>query len=78
MKIYTALKLTQSKSFQEWRAATRKAVVDMTDTAPVPDVLAIMRAEVNAMRTEQQPPAIPNQVSQANAIGTPARHPRSA
>ncbi len=57
MKVDTALKLSQSKAFQDWRVATRKAVADMTDTAPAPDVLALMRAEVNAMREDHQPPA---------------------
>ncbi len=57
MKLALAQRTIQSKLFQDWRAATRKAVADLKDTAPAGDVLKFMLTEVAAMRAEYPRPA---------------------
>lgn len=55
MRLALAQRTIQSKTFQDWRAATRKAVADLKDIAPADDVLQLMITEVSTMRAEVRP-----------------------
>ncbi|MCX7004659.1 MAG: hypothetical protein NTV22_15485 [bacterium] len=50
MKLQTAMSITQSKSFQEWKSATTKAVGESKSAGHDPaDVLRCMNSEITAM-----------------------------
>jgi len=56
MKLALAQRTIQSKTFQDWRGATRKAVADLKDTAQAEAVLQLMLTEVATMRAEYPRP----------------------